>query len=69
MTPKEKADELYWIYYQLVADSGHPENLSKELALITVDNVKWFHQRLFYLTEGSIFDKYLQDVKEEIEKL
>jgi hypothetical protein len=36
MTPVEKADELYWRYYQLVADSSHPENLARELALIAV---------------------------------
>ncbi len=51
-----------YILYQNVEES-------KRCALIAVDEVKWFHERLFYLTEGSLFDKYLDDVKQEIEKL
>ncbi len=80
MTPKEKAKELVDKYLDLddynnlnldlfCDECGISNDAAKICALIAVDEVKWFHQRLFYLTEGSIFDKYLQDVKEEIEKL
>jgi hypothetical protein len=78
MTPKEKAEELYNKYLILIVDDiidmkiiygTLTHKLAKQCALISVDEVKWFHKRLFYLTEGSIFDKYLEDVKKEIEKL
>ena len=72
MTPKEKAKELVNKFYPEVQwKLGQEDCLdrAKRCALIAVDEVKWFHQRLFYLTEGSIFDKYLEDVKKEIEKL
>ena len=39
MTAKEKADTLYWKYYQLVADCSHPEEKAKECALIAVDEI------------------------------
>ena len=66
MEAKEKAKELYWKYYQKVADSSYPENLSKHCALIAVEeilksNVVWY--------EGSIPYKYWQEVKKEILKL
>jgi hypothetical protein len=78
MTPKEKAEELYNKYLILIVDDiidmkiiygTLTHKLAKQSALIAVDEVKWFHKRLFYLTEGSIFDKYLEDVKNEIELL
>jgi hypothetical protein len=65
MKPKEKADELYWKYYQLVADSGYPENLAKECALIAVDE-------LIYETQfevPNVRQKYWQQVKKELELL
>jgi hypothetical protein len=68
MTPKEKAKELVDKFMNCDNMIFLTEG-AKECALIAVDEVKWFHQRLFYLTEGSIFDKYLEDVKKEIEKL
>lgn len=39
MRPKEKAVELYWKYYQLVADGSHPEENAKQCALIAVDEI------------------------------
>lgn len=78
MTPKEKANELYKMYNNILIEDiidRRPtylvmtHKMAKKSALIAVDEVKWFHQRLFYLTEGSIFDKYLEDVKKEIELL
>lgn len=75
MTPKEKAEEIYlkMLKYQHHSNMYIERNIicptAKNCSLIAVDEVKWFHQRLFYLTEGSIFDKYLQQVKNEIEQL
>jgi hypothetical protein len=75
MTPKEKAKELFDKYCHALRteedDDGYFTNVihAKRCSLIAVDEVKWFHERLFYLTEGSLFDKYLDDVKQEIEKL
>ena len=69
MTPKEKAKELYSkMQLDWACDSCHNE-WAKECALIAVEEVRFFHDRLFYATEGSIFDKYLNEVKQEIEKL
>jgi signal recognition particle subunit SEC65 len=39
MTPKEKAEELYYKYYQIVADCGYPEEKAKQCALIAVDEI------------------------------
>ena len=75
MTPKDKAKELYlqMLKYQHQSNLYIERNIicptAKHCALIAVDEVRWFHERLFYLTNGSLFDKYLQDVKNEIEKL
>jgi len=75
MTPIDKAKELFDKYCHALRteedDDGYFTNVihAKRCSLIAVDEVKWFHERLFYLTEGSLFDKYLDDVKQEIEKL
>jgi len=73
MTPKEKAKELFNKYYSYLKsnlmDDKEAIDDAKQCALIAVDEVRWFHERLFYLTEGSLFDKYLSEVKQEIEKL
>ena len=71
MTPKDKAKELFnkMSYNDFDEDHNCSYYVAKNCALIAVDEVKWFHERLFYLTEGSLFDKYLDDVKQEIEKL
>jgi hypothetical protein len=78
MSPKEKAVELYWKYYQLVADCSHPEEKAKECALIVVDEIIQSNpteiNEKFYLKpytseymESSI--NYWNEVKQEIEKL
>ncbi len=73
MTPKDKAKELVdtfqkQIFYQ-VTDERIDINEAKGCALKAVEEVRWFHERLFHLTKGSLFDKYLNEVKQEIEKL
>jgi primosomal protein N'' len=68
MTPKEKAIELVDKYYWIFGD-GYLGEQHIQCALIAVEEVRWFHERLFHLTKGSLFDKYLNEVKQEIEKL
>ena len=67
MNAKDKAEQLYNDYYHWCADSSAPENMAKQCALISCDFAKEF------ITGGlsESFDKflYLEDVKEEINKL
>ena len=82
MTPKEKANELVDSFYQLFpldeevnTTDGELNweyndwNQSKKAALIAVEQVRFFHESLFYANEGSLFDDYLNKVKDEIKKL
>ena len=62
MTSKEKANELYWKYYQLVADSSHPEEKAKECALIAVNEILSF-------PNYEVDTYYWMEVEQEIEKL
>jgi hypothetical protein len=65
MKAKEKADELVDVYYQLVDyPTPHWKNLSKQCALIAVDEIL-SGSRLFYLEDYN----YWNEVKKEIEKL
>jgi hypothetical protein len=59
MTPKEKAQELYWKYYQKVADSSYPEDLSKQCALIAV----------YEIMKETLDIYFWKEVKQEIQKL
>ena len=72
MTPQEKAKELVHKMYMLDDPNGNYPmcfDIAKECALVAVEEVRFFHERLFYATEGSLFDDYLNKVKHEIEKL
>ena len=73
MTPKQKAKELVEKFQKQIFFDVTNERLdieeSKGCALIAVEEVRFFHERLFYATEGSLFDDYLNKVKHEIEKL
>jgi hypothetical protein len=75
MKAKEKADTLYWKYYQLVADCSHPEEKAKECALIAVDELikskfskKWHNNNGIIVADYLLRD-YWEKVKQEIEKL
>jgi hypothetical protein len=67
MKAKEKADELVDVYYQLVDyPTPHWKNLSKQCALIAIDEV------LSIITNSNdyyIMSNYYQQVKKEIENL
>ena len=72
MNPKEKANELldkYYIICQEFTEEIQCSIQAKQCALIAVEEVRFFHDSLFYATEGSLFDDYLNKVKHEIEKL
>ena len=84
MSPEEKAKEIYWKYFQLVADGSHPEENAKECALISVDEiinsrpldpnyVDWddcgaAHQ-YWYEAQKEEALEFWNEVKQEIEKL
>ena len=70
MTPKEKAIELVHRYdtMQSVIEGFSLED-AKQCALIAIDEIKYFHDTLFFVTKGSLLDQYLDKVKIEIEKL
>jgi hypothetical protein len=66
---KEKAKELYYRYYQIVADSGYPEEKAKQCALIAVDEIlEIINETMILVDIESDYDYYLE-VKQEILKL
>ena len=65
-SPKEKAKELYYRYYQIVADSGYPEEKAKQCALIAIDLAIEVETNIF---KGKVNKSFWQEVKKEIEKL
>lgn len=69
MTPKEKARELVDKYIEEGICFVGDYSIEKSCALIVIDEVRYFHNALFYATKGSLLDKYLDEVKAEIEKI
>jgi len=78
MTAKDKAFELYRMYNNLIVDQIiemkpiyllMTHEMTKKSALLAVEQVRFFDERLFFASKGSLFDQYLDDVKREIEKL
>ena len=75
MKPKDKAKELFDKYCHALRteedDDGYFSNVvhAKRCAIISIEQVRFFDSRLFFASEGSLFDKYLDNVKREIEKL
>lgn len=75
MTAKDKAKELFDKYCHAIRtdedDDGYFSNIihAKRCALLAVEQVRFFDSRLFFASEGSLFDKYLDEVKKEIEKI
>ena len=63
MTPKEKAEEITLLYYNLGKHLYVPISFAKQCALIAVDEII----SEFYLEEDVAI--YWQEVKQEIEKL
>jgi len=67
MTPKEKAIDLVDKYLDLDFEIYLED--AKHCALIAVEEVRSFHYKLFFASKGSILDKYLDNVKQEINLL
>ena len=74
MTPKEKALELYWKYYNRIEHtlseeySEHETFLCKECALIAVDEILDLIDTIYDYDRESL-NPYWQEVKQELEKL
>jgi len=78
MTPKEKADELFWKYRPIIAGKqfltglvlmSEAKELTKQCALIAVDEIL---NTLYSIPFGNALDnelEYWNEVKQEIEKL
>jgi hypothetical protein len=74
MTPREKADELYSKYDDLLnKDFGNPivfDNQIKQCALIAVDEILDLNLGLSNCDENNWdVEKFYQEVKQEIENL
>jgi len=78
MTPKEKADELFWKYRPIIAGKqfvtglvlmSEAKELTKQCALIAVEEIL---NTLYSIPFGNALDnelEYWNEVKQEIEKL
>jgi hypothetical protein len=69
MTPKEKAKKLVNKYLDNIPFADNSIERAKQCALISVEEIRFFHESLFYATEGSLFDDYLNKVQNEINQL
>ena len=76
MNPKDKANELVDVYRAMLMNEDTECGneilctiIAKKSALISINQIKFFHESLFFVNEGSLFDDYLNKVKHEIEKL
>ena len=78
MTPQEKAEELFWKYRPIIAGKqfvtglvlmSEAKELTKQCALIAVDEMLSNDGWSSSPKEWDIFKKYCKNVKQEIEKL
>ena len=76
MSPQEKAKELVDAYKVILMEEDTECGneilctlIAKKSALISLEQIKFFHESLFFVNAGSLFDDYLNKVKHEIEKL
>ena len=78
MTPQEKAQELFWKYRPIIAGKqfvtglvlmSEAKELTKQCALIAVDEMLSNDGWSSSPKEWDIFKKYCKNVKQEIEKL
>ena len=73
MTPKEKAKELYFKYYQQVADGSFPEYNAKQCALIAVNEIIDQWEYIYVHIADGMGElnpnlKYWYEVKHELNK-
>ena len=69
MTPKEKARHLVDKFIEEGICFVGDYSMEKSCAMVVIEEVRNFHESLFYVTKGSLLDQYLDKVKIEIEKL
>ena len=76
MSPQQKATQLVDVYRAMLMNEDTECGneilctlIAKKSALISIQQIKFFHESLFFVNEGSLFDDYLNKVKDEIEKL
>lgn len=71
MTPQEKAEELYWKYYDKLMIFSYKRIKARRCALILVDEMLAEAEMIWGwdAPEKNEFVKYWQEVKQEIEKL
>lgn len=76
MTPKEKAIELYSMYYNRIEHtlseeySPHEKDVVKKCVLVAVDEIINSQWQFGIVSQyGTPFNHYWEEVKQEIEKL
>jgi hypothetical protein len=68
MSPKEKAEELYDKYYDVITEHWNAGIVAKQCALIAVDEII-LQNNVWIKQIGKGTNNYWIEVKEEIEKL
>ena len=68
MTPKEKSEELYNIYFKFCNELSHDKNktLAKLMSLACVDEI--LDSSIGFFDDNSDYVNYWQQVKKEIKK-
>lgn len=72
MSPKEKADELLWLFLLVEQEKNYDRNKIKSFLLITVNEIyktNLIFGRYEYEENPEFFYSYWEEVKTEIEKL
>jgi len=75
MTPKQKAEKLWWDYYSAIEHtlseeySPHESAIAKQCALIAVDEILEVARDAYHEEVLAIHMIYWDKVKQEIEKL
>lgn len=76
MSPQQKATQLVDTYRAMLMNEDTECGneilctiIAKKSALISINQIKFFHESLFFVNEGSLFDDYLNKVKDEIKEL
>ena len=69
MTPKQKANELFFKYYEIIKRTLSTEHvlISKKCALVAIDEIIRSHHNLYGVNNKEV--KFYLEVKKEIETL
>jgi len=73
MTANQRARHLYLLIRNeieyLEGTEAHKDMRAKECTLIALENCESLCRNLFYMTEDSLLDQYLKQLKQEINQL